>query len=133
MEKKDYFKRDCDGNIFVGTHVLLDIRNCAAGSLDSCEVMEQVFKQAVEVGKANLLHINLHKFEPNGVTGVAILSESHISVHTWPEKSFASFDIFMCGDSDPEAAARYITDYFKPEFYDLHVISRGQKLMADNK
>jgi S-adenosylmethionine decarboxylase len=131
--KKDFFKRDAAGEIFVGTHVLLDIRNCTQGNLDSCDEMDGVFRSAVKVGGATLLQINLHKFEPNGVTGVAILSESHISVHTWPEQNFASFDIFMCGESDPEKAAKSIIDYYCPKNYDMHVIHRGHKLMSNTK
>jgi S-adenosylmethionine decarboxylase len=65
--------------------------------------------------QATLLHIHLHHFTPNGgISGVAVLAESHISVHTWPERSFAAFDIFMCGNARPEEAVPVLKRAFLP-------------------
>jgi len=62
--------------------------------------MEATLREAVLQAGATLLHIHLHHFTPNGgISGVAVLAESHISVHTWPERNFAAFDVFMCGDA----------------------------------
>ena len=64
----------------------------------------ETLRRCVAAAKATLLHIHLHHFQPSGVSGVAVLAESHISVHTWPEKGFAAFDVFMCGDAEPRKA-----------------------------
>lgn len=129
MEQQDYINRDENGKKYCGTHVIIDIRHPQAGTLDDVDFMENVFREAVKVGGANLLHIALHKFEPTGVTGVAILSESHISVHTWPDQGFAAFDIFMCGESDPVAAAEYIKSVYQPLDSDIQVFKRGMSVL----
>ena len=65
-------------------------------------------------------------FEPNGgISGVAVLSESHISCHTWPEKGFAAFDVFMCGDAQPELAVPVLEAAFKPKRVVVEEIKRG--------
>jgi S-adenosylmethionine decarboxylase len=73
-----------------------------------------------------LLHIHLHKFSPNGgVSGVAVLSESHISVHTWPERGFAAFDVFMCGAAQPQKAIGVLEGAFKPKRVVVGEYKRG--------
>ncbi|MBU2098442.1 MAG: adenosylmethionine decarboxylase, partial [Gammaproteobacteria bacterium] len=80
------------------------------------DLMEAKFRECVEKCGATLLHIHLHHFTPNGgISGVAVLAESHISVHTWPERGYAAFDIFMCGDAQPEKAIPILKGAFKPE------------------
>ena len=70
---------------------------------------------AVHEAGATLLHIHLHKFEDGGgISGVAVLAESHISVHTWPEKGFAAFDVFMCGNAEPRKALEVFKRAFTP-------------------
>lgn len=103
-----------DGAVFAGTHLLLDF--WGADHLDDLRIVEQALRQSVDQCDATLLHIHLHHFTPNGgVSGVAVLAESHISVHTWPERSFAAFDIFMCGDTRPERAIAVLKRAFSPE------------------
>jgi len=73
------------------------------------------------------LHIHLHHFTPNGgISGVAVLAESHISVHSWPERDFAAFDVFMCGDSEPEKAIEVLKAAFAPQRVELHTHLRGE-------
>ena len=63
-----------------------------------------------------MLHIHLHRFgKEQGISGVAVLAESHISVHTWPERDYIAFDIFMCGDTRPEASVEYLIKTLKPK------------------
>uniref|UniRef100_UPI0027D2C629 adenosylmethionine decarboxylase n=1 Tax=Endozoicomonas sp. SESOKO4 TaxID=2828745 RepID=UPI0027D2C629 len=103
-----------DGVVFAGTHLLLDF--WGAEKLDDPTTMEEAMRDAVEKAGATLLHIHLHRFEPNGgISGVAVLAESHISVHTWPERDFAAFDIFVCGDSQPELAVPVLKAAFNPD------------------
>ena len=86
--EKDYWITR-NGLTYAGSHVILDL--WGATDLDDVEKMERAMVEAVKAAGATLLHIHLHKFSPNGgVSGVAVLSESHISVHTWPEKGFAA-------------------------------------------
>lgn len=121
---KDYF-RERNGEIYAGAHVLADL--WGAERLDDIEYMEEALRKAIKVCGATLLHIHLHHFgEGYGVSGVAVLAESHISVHTWPERDFAAFDVFMCGDCDPELALPVLQKYFNPERIDTELQKRGK-------
>jgi S-adenosylmethionine decarboxylase len=88
--------------------------------------MERVLRQCVIKCGATLLHIHLHHFSPSGgISGVAVLAESHISVHTWPERNFAAFDIFMCGEAKPEEAIAILKRAFSPEVMKITENLRG--------
>jgi len=111
-ERRDHFTTR-DGVAFAGTHLIVDF--FGAQSLNDLELMERTLRRAVEAAGATLLHIHLHHFTPNaGVSGVAVLAESHISVHTWPECAYAAFDIFMCGDACPQRANAVLREAFQP-------------------
>jgi len=113
-----------DGVRFAGAHLLVDLWH--GENLDNVEVMEGALRRAVEAANATLLHIHLHHFTPNGgVSGVAVLAESHISVHSWPETGFAAFDIFMCGDADPHAAVAVLEQVFSPARLEVREHRRG--------
>ena len=109
---QDHFVRR-NGIVFAGTHLIFDF--WGASQLDNLELMETALRESVDVAAATLLHIHLHHFTPNGgISGVAILAESHISVHTWPERSYAAFDVFMCGDAEPEKTIPVLKKAFTP-------------------
>lgn len=109
-ENKDYFKEE-HGLKFAGSHLIVDLWN--AEHLDNLQLIEQTLRDCVDVAGATLLHIHLHHFEPNGgVSGVAVLSESHISIHSWPERGYAALDIFMCGDAKPHACIKVLQQAF---------------------
>lgn len=92
---------------------------------------ETIFAQAAAEGGATLLGMNMHDFGARaGFTGVVILAESHISIHTWPEHQHAAIDIFMCGDADPRRSLAVLERYFKPTSSDVQVIERGARAMA---
>ena len=98
---------------FAGTHLIIDLWD--ARPLDDLALMEATLRRSVDAAGATLLHIHLHHFTPNGgISGVAVLAESHISVHTWPERNYAAFDVFMCGDARPEAAVDVLEAAFQP-------------------
>ena len=121
---KDYFK-ERDGEVFAGAHILADL--WGAECLDDIDYMEDALRKAVEACGATLLHIHLHHFGYGcGVSGVAVLAESHISVHTWPERDFAAFDIFMCGSCEPELALPVLQKHFNPERMDTELQKRGK-------
>ena len=109
---KDHFINR-NGVVYAGSHVIIDLWE--ATGLDNRELLETALIDAVQAAGATLLHIHLHKFEDGGgISGVAVLAESHISVHTWPEKGFAAFDVFMCGDAQPMKALEVFKKAFQP-------------------
>lgn len=113
-----------DGIVFAGTHLILDFWD--AKHLDNLQHMEATLRQCVERCEATLLHIHLHHFTPNGgISGVVVLAESHISVHTWPERNFAAFDIFMCGHARPEESISVLKRAFSPEIMKITEKLRG--------
>ena len=73
-----------------------------------------------------LLHIHVHHFQPNGVSGVAVLAESHISIHTWPDAGYAALDVFMCGSADPDACIPVLREAFSAKSVGVSEILRGQ-------
>ena len=122
--QKDHFITR-DGIKFAGTHLLLDL--WGAKHLDQLDRMEQAMRECVEVCGATLLHIHLHHFTPSGgISGVAVLAESHISVHTWPERDYAAFDVFMCGDAQPENSIAVLKRAFFPERIEVTEELRGK-------
>ena len=111
-DQKDHFINR-NGVVYAGSHVIIDLWE--ATGLDNRELLETALIDAVQAAGATLLHIHLHKFEDGGgISGVAVLAESHISVHTWPEKGFAAFDVFMCGDAQPMKALEVFKKAFQP-------------------
>jgi S-adenosylmethionine decarboxylase len=113
-----------DGACFAGTHLILDL--WGARYLDDLQRMEAALRECVERCRATLLHIHLHHFTPSGgISGVAVLAESHISVHTWPERCFAAFDIFMCGRGRPEEAVAVLMRTFAPARMQISENRRG--------
>lgn len=108
-----------------GTHLLIDLRG--ASRLDDAAHIERALREAAAACGATLLDVRLHSFGENaGVTGVALLAESHISIHTWPETGFAALDVFMCGDCNPHEAVHVFKEYFQPGELKLSEIRRGQ-------
>ena len=121
---KDHFIQR-DGIKFAGTHLLLDL--WGAKHLDDIKRIEKAMRECVEACGATLLHIHLHHFTPSyGVSGVAVLAESHISVHTWPERDYAAFDVFMCGDAQPENAVAVFKRAFFPQRTEVTEALRGR-------
>jgi len=110
---------------YAGIHLLLDLWE--ARYLDDIKRIEKAMRQCVETCGATLLHLHLHHFSSSGgVSGVAVLAESHISVHTWPERDYAAFDIFMCGDAQPENAIPVLKRAFYPGRMEVKDVLRGR-------
>jgi len=109
-----------------GIHVLADLNGIDAEKLCSCEALERLLRTAAEAAKAHVLHSHFHGFgEGQGVTGVVLLAESHISIHTWPECGFAAADIFMCGSAQPELALTIIQTALAPACSHINTIRRA--------
>ncbi len=121
---KDYFI-ERGGVRYAGTHLIVDL--WGAERLDDLAHVEAALRDAVTAAKATLLHIHLHHFTPNqGISGVAVLAESHISIHTWPENGYAALDVFMCGGTEPQATIEVLRDAFKPDRLAVEEILRGR-------
>lgn len=112
-DNKDHFI-ERNGIKCAGTHLIIDLWE--AEHLDDLEITERALRDCVKACQATLLHIHLHHFTPNGgISGVAVLAESHISIHSWPERAYAALDIFMCGESKPHEAIAVLEAAFKPK------------------
>jgi len=108
-----------------GVHLILDL--FGATRLDDTKLVEATLRRCVDAAVATLLHIHLHPFEPNGgISGVAVLAESHISIHSWPEAEYAALDIFMCGQARPERCIEILLEVFKPQRAVMEQILRGR-------
>lgn len=108
-----------------GAHMIIDLYG--ASRLDEIALIEQTLRRCVDAAGATLLHIHLHRFEPNGgVSGVAVLAESHISIHSWPERRYAALDIFMCGKARPERCIEVLLETFTPRRAEIQELLRGR-------
>jgi len=125
-ERLDYFVEK-DGERFAGTHLLIDLWG-AVNLADPAHIDRNLREAALRAG-ATILHSHFHHFTPNGgVSGVVVLAESHISIHTWPERDFAAIDVFMCGACDPRDAIPVLQDAFQPLRIDVDEQRRGRVL-----
>lgn len=121
--RKDYFVKR-NGATFAGTHLLVDL--WGATNLGDPDLIDAALRKAALAAGATILHSHFHHFSPNGgVSGVVVLAESHISIHTWPERDFAAVDIFMCGACDPHDAVPVLEAAFKPSSVQLDEQRRG--------
>ena len=122
--QKDYFV-ERDGEKFAGMHLLVDL--WGASRLDDPAHIDAALREAAIVAGATILHSHFHHFSPNGgVSGVVVLAESHISIHTWPERSFAAIDLFMCGACDSNLSIPVLQAAFSPSSIDLSEQRRGR-------
>ncbi|QIE54427.1 adenosylmethionine decarboxylase [Pikeienuella piscinae] len=125
-EREDHFMRR-DGKVFAGTHLILEV--VEGEGLDDQERIEAALRDCVTACGATLLHIHTHKFTPQGVSGVAVLAESHISVHTWPEIGYGAFDVFMCGDAEPRHAIGVLRRAFSAREVRVKELLRGEGIV----
>lgn len=110
-----------------GIHLLADLAGVDAALLVDADAIDALLRTAAVAAGARILHSHFHTFGPGaGVTGVLLLAESHISIHTWPEHGFAAADIFMCGDAQPQRALDVIDAAFRPATRAVQTIARGQ-------
>jgi S-adenosylmethionine decarboxylase len=108
-----------------GVHLIVDLYD--AEKLDDLDHIEATLRRCVDAAGATLLHIHLHHFEPNGgISGVAVLAESHISIHSWPERHYAAVDIFMCGSANADACVPVLREAFGAKHVAVSELLRGQ-------
>ncbi|MFH1777487.1 MAG: adenosylmethionine decarboxylase [Candidatus Omnitrophota bacterium] len=122
MKKGFYCKND---NItYAGTHLLIEL--WGAKNINSVKLVKKTLLAAVKACDVTLLSIDLHRFSPfNGISGVAVIKESHITIHTWPEFKYAALDIFVCGNASPYKAISVFKNGFKPKKIQIMDVKRG--------
>jgi S-adenosylmethionine decarboxylase len=111
-----------------GMHLLADLYGITPENLGDADAIERLLRHGAEVVGATILHSYFHTFgSGQGITGVVLLAESHISIHTWPEYGFAAADIFMCGNAVPQRALDVIEAALRPTRTSIQSVARGEE------
>ncbi len=110
----------------LGTHLLLELRDCSDGILQDLDRVREIMVRAAREAKATVVEVAFHEFNPFGISGMVIIAESHLSIHTWPEYNYAAVDIFTCGDIIiPQEAAHYLIREFGAKSPSMVEMKRG--------
>ena len=120
-----------DASTTLGYHWIVDLHGCPVDLLDDHELIRRRLKETTERFGLTLLNIVSNRFEPQGVTAIGLLAESHLSIHTWPEHGFAAVDIFTCGsEARLKSACHFIVDALQAQSCSVLRLRRG--LLSDN-
>ena len=115
-------------------HLLLELYRCDREKLNDESFLRCILNRSAKLANATVLNLISNKFEPQGVTAIALLAESHISVHTWPESNYSAVDIFTCGQNMlPELASQYLIESLMAKEHSLRVIERNPPLAVSNQ
>lgn len=109
----------------VSSHFLIDAWRCSPALLDDVDVVRDAVERAVEAAGATMVELDFHRFASQGVTAVALLAESHLAVHTWPERGYFAADLFSCGTGDVERAVEILRESFAAGEVRVQMILRG--------
>ncbi len=110
----------------LGRHILCEAYGCDPEVLNDRKVVEQIMVDAALMAGAEVREVAFHKFSPQGVSGVVVISESHLAIHTWPELGYAAIDVFTCGETvDPWEACNYLVKSFRATVVDTQEVARG--------
>ncbi|QFF99672.1 S-adenosylmethionine decarboxylase proenzyme [Psychrobacillus glaciei] len=109
----------------MGRHIIAELWECDFDKLNDMPFIEQTFVDAALRSGAEIREVAFHKFAPQGVSGVVIISESHLTIHSFPEHGYASIDVYTCGDLDPSIAANYIADALNAGIRETIEMPRG--------
>lgn len=112
----------------LSTHILSEYHGCPPAVLDDLEAIRALMHRAAQAAECRIVQMAFHRFAPQGVSGVVVIEESHISIHTWPEYGYATADFFTCGDCRPEAADRVVAEALGAERVETMNITRGLPL-----
>jgi S-adenosylmethionine decarboxylase len=110
----------------VGAHVLADFWGCQFEKLDDAELLMNSLKQAAKSAKMTILGEESYKFTPQGFTGLLLLSESHISIHTYPERGYAAIDVYTCGGGMTQKAIDFLKEVLQPAHVQQMLVQRGR-------
>jgi len=115
-----------------GLHCIGELYDCPHGLLNDESFIKGALRGAVEQGMATLLHEVSHKFHPQGVTALALIAESHVAIHTWPEVGYAAVDVFTCGDrASAEKACEYLAQALQADRYAIKKLHRGLESVSE--
>ena len=115
----------------LGRHLLLELFDCDFDAISTLETVKNVLVEAARRAHATIVDVVFHEFNPFGISGVVVIAESHLSIHTWPEHRYAAVDIFSCGEVlTPEVAANYLVEQFGAERTSVVEVQRGLFLNA---
>jgi len=110
----------------LGRHLLLELFDCDLDAINNLEAVKQTLVEAARRAQATIVDVVFHEFNPFGISGVVVIAESHLSIHTWPEYRYAAVDIFSCGDTlQPDVAASYLVEQFGAERTSMVEMQRG--------
>ncbi|MGQ9759389.1 MAG: adenosylmethionine decarboxylase [Candidatus Methanomethylicaceae archaeon] len=110
----------------LGRHFVFELFRCDAQALDDLNGIQEAMERGAEDGGAEIVGRTFHKFSPQGVTGVVIITESHLSIHTWPELGYAAVDLFTCNmNADPTRMSQRLVSLLKPRFMTVMELKRG--------
>ncbi len=113
----------------LGRHLLLELFDCDTDVINNLEAVKGALVEAAKRAQATIVDVVFHEFNPFGISGVVVIAESHLSIHTWPEYRYAAVDIFSCGDIlQPEVAANYLVEQFAAERTSIVEMQRGMFL-----
>jgi len=123
-----------DKFIYQSKHLLLELYGCDCEKLNDESFLRCILNRASKLANATVLNLISNKFEPQGVTAIALLAESHISIHTWPESNYSAVDIFTCGKNMmPELASQYLIESLMAKEHTLRVIERNPPLAVSKQ
>jgi len=112
----------------IGYHYVVEASGCDPEVLKDPNRIREIFMNAAKTGNMEIKASYFFRFSPTGVSGVVIVAESHISVHTWPEEGYAALDVYTCGEkADPEKAVDYILEKFRAQYAHVSEVKRGIK------
>ena len=110
----------------LGQHLIVEYTGCRSDILDNSELLEKSLTEAVHRAGATIVNCTFHRYNPQGVSGVVVIAESHMSIHTWPEYGYAAVDFFTCGDEcDPRKAHEYMMQALESKAADVREMKRG--------
>lgn len=110
----------------LGRQILVEFYDCESNSINDVEYIEKAMLNAAKAADATIISHNFHKFSPYGVSGMVVIAESHISIHTWPEYNYAAVDIFTCGDTiDPWTIQEFLKEAFSSQNVSSMEMKRG--------
>ena len=110
----------------LGRQILVEYYDCKESNINDVGYIENALINATKASKATIISHNFHKFSPYGVSGVVVIAESHVAIHTWPEYNYAAVDIFTCGDTiDPWVIQEQLKEYFESKNVSSMEMKRG--------
>ena len=113
----------------LGRHLLMELEDCNEEVLNNLDTLEETMLAAAEEAGATVVGKSFHRFSPHGISGVVVIAESHLFIHTWPEYGYAAADIFTCGTSvQPEKAAELLVKKLGAKSYSMQEIARGTRI-----